>query len=123
MGISGKLAKDLAKKHRVKMPKKRSKYGAVKVTVDGIRFDSKKEASRYVELMAMQNAGMISDLQVQPEYPIFVNGIKVCDYRADFFFRRGVTEYVEDTKGFRTPVYKLKKRLVEAMYGIKICEL
>lgn len=123
MAITGKLAKDLAKKHGVKMPKKRSKYGAVKTTVDGIRFDSKKEAKRYVELMDMQKMGMISDLQLQPSYPIVVNGIEVCEYRADFFFRRGETEYVEDTKGFRTPVYKLKKKLVEAMHGIKIFEV
>ena len=62
----------------------RNKYKAVKTTIDGITFDSKREAKRYTELKILEKAGYITHLELQPEYPITINGIKLCKYIADF---------------------------------------
>lgn len=103
---------------------KPNKYKAIKTTVDGIEFHSKKEAKRYSELKILQQGGAITDLVTQPVYPCKVNGHVVCTYIADFRYwdRLTGTTVVEDTKGMRTDVYKLKKRLVEAIYSITITE-
>ena len=126
----------------------RSKYKAVKTTIDGITFDSKKEAKRYTELKLLEKTGMISHLELQPEYKIIINGVKVCTYRGDFQYftvrredekpyRNSKGELVvqtmtgdpeghilEDVKGFKTPIYRLKKKLVEACYpGTQIVEV
>lgn len=103
----------------------RSKYNAVKVTIDGVTFDSKAEARRYVELKLLEKAGQIIGLVLQPAFTIFVAGVEICEYRADFSYRpigwtRGV---VEDVKGMKTAVYRLKKKMVEAQYGITITEI
>jgi hypothetical protein len=93
--------------------------------VDGIYFDSKREANRYSELKIMEKAGIINSLKLQPEFKCMVNGKKVCTYKADFEYLmvddigpQGQIGYyiVEDVKGFKTPVYRLKKKLVEACY-------
>ena len=60
------------------------KYRAVKTTVDGITFDSKKEAKRYTELKLLEKSGMITHLELQPTYQITVNGVDICKYKADF---------------------------------------
>ena len=114
-----------------------SKYRAVRTTVDGIAFASKKEAKRYAELRLMEKAGEIRDLTRQQSFAIEVNGQKVCGYTADFSYREkqqiaGAPPsgfqgtywplVVEDTKGFKTPVYRLKKKLMKAVYGIEIRE-
>ena len=126
----------------------RSKYKAVKTTVDGITFDSKKEAKRYTELKLLEKAGHITHLELQPEYQITINGAKICKYKADFRYftvraesnersynskgewqtptKTGDKEgqIVEDVKGFKTPIYRLKKKLVEASYpGTQIKEI
>ena len=102
-----------------------TKYRAIKTVVDGITFDSKKEAKRYSELKMMEKAGIIATLRLQPEFKCMVNGKKVCTYKADFEYLMvdeegpdGQIGYyiVEDVKGFKTPVYKLKKKLVEALF-------
>jgi hypothetical protein len=111
----------------------RQKYGAVPTTVDGVRFHSKAEARRYAELKLLERAGEIRELELQPKFPIVAGGrwcLKgrektVCTYIADFRYRRGPKGIlvIEDVKGMRTPVYKLKKKLVEAQYGIEIVEI
>lgn len=104
----------------------RSKYGAEAVVEDGWRFDSKAEAIRYRELLLRGRAGEIADLELQPVFLIVVNGIRIATYRADFAYRdlqAGGAFVVEDVKGVRTPVYRLKKRLVEALHGIVIREI
>ena len=102
-----------------------TKYRAIKTVVDGITFDSKKEAKRYSELKMMEKAGIITTLRLQPEFKCMVKGKKVCTYKADFEYLMvdeegpdGQIGYyiVEDVKGFKTPVYRLKKKLVEACY-------
>ena len=111
----------------------RNKYRAVKTEVDGIMFDSKREAARYVELKEKLDAGIIQDLKLQPKFNCIVKGTKVCTYRADFEYLlvddvgpQGQIGYyvVEDVKGYKTDVYKLKKKLVEALFpGTKINEI
>lgn len=100
----------------------RSKYNAKKTIVDDITFDSGKEASRYGDLMIMQRAGIISNLILQPPFDIVMCGIKCGSYRADFLYVEEGEAVVEDVKGFKTAMYRFKKKLVEAQYGFLIHE-
>lgn len=105
---------------------RRSKYRAVPCVVDGWRFDSQAEGNRYRELVLLGLSGAIDNLELQPTYPLIVNGVLVGTYRADFAYRdlrAGGALVVEDVKGFRTPVYRLKKRMVEALHGVEIREI
>lgn len=103
---------------------RRSKFGAVKTVVDGITFDSKAEARRYETLRAWVRWKLIVDLELQPVYPIIVAGIVVGKYIADFrYYCVNGELIVEDVKGMKTPVYRLKKKLVEAIHGIVITEI
>jgi hypothetical protein len=110
---------------KAEKPKRKHKYGAVPTEVDGIYFPSKLEAKRYAELKMSERAGAIAALELQPRFPIAVNGIAICEMRADFRYRTVPADEVviEDAKGMRTPVYRIKKKLVEALYGIKIIEV
>lgn len=102
----------------------RSKYRAVAVWVDGIRFASRAEARRYGQLMLLQKLGEISGLELQPKFPITIGGTLVCSYVADFAYFDKEKRVIEDVKGMKTPVYRLKKKLVEAMYpGVVIVEV
>jgi hypothetical protein len=108
-----------------------SKFNNVKVEIDGYKFDSKAEAAHYLyTLKPLLESGEISNLKVHPRYPIEVNRIKICTYIADFQYTRVNVQppvgemIVEDVKGYRTEIYKLKKKLVEATYvGLKISEI
>lgn len=102
-----------------------NKYNAVKTTINSITFDSKHEASRYQELLLLQRAGQIQDLQLQVPFTIIVNGKKICKYIADFQYVDVSSGKVvtEDAKGMATQVYKLKRKLVEALYDVKIVEV
>lgn len=104
---------------------KRNKYNNRIVVVNGIKFHSQKEAKRYAELLLLLREGVISDLATQVPYLITVNGKKICRYVADFVYRDLQTHgtVVEDVKGYRTEIYKLKKKLVEAIYDFKITEI
>jgi len=98
-----------------------SKYRAVPTTVDGIRFASKKEARRYQELKILEQAGHIDHLVLQEHFRIEVNGVHICDYRADFsYLEPGCVAVVEDVKGMITPMFKLKQKLMRAVWGIDI---
>ena len=96
------------------MTSKLNKYRAIKTMVDGITFDSKKEASRYVDLCRLQNAGYIAHLRLQPEFPLMVNGTKIGKYVADFSYLRNGERIIEDVKSKATitPVYRLKKKIL-----------
>ena len=102
-----------------------NKYNAKRTVLDGITFDSKAESERYAYLKLRERAGEIARLECQPEYKISVNGTHVCKYKADFrYFEIGAQkQIVEDVKGVITPVYRLKKKLVEAIYHVKIVEV
>lgn len=101
-----------------------SKFGNIPTNVNGHTFHSKKEARRYMDLLALQAAGLIRDLETQPRFRLEVNGVHVCDYLGDFRYfdvPRGQI-VVEDTKGWLTEVYKFKKRLMQAVHGIEVEE-
>lgn len=104
-----------------------NKYGNKKTTVDGITFDSSKEAHRYGELVMMQRAGLISGLERQPKFDLIVNGEKVGKYTADYRYFDHVAGHtiVEDVKSkpTMTAVYRLKKRLMKAIHRIDIKEI
>lgn len=100
----------------------RNKYRAIKTIVDGIKFDSKKEARRYQELKLMEKSGSITNLELQPRYDLKVNLVKCGFYKADFRYFENGKEVVEDVKGMKTPAYNLKKKLIKAIYGIEILE-
>lgn len=87
-------------------------------------FHSKLEGKQYFDLKVQQGLGLIRDLRLQVAFPILINGIKICVYYADFvyFDLAEGCEIVRDAKGFRTKEYRLKKKMVEAYYSIKILE-
>lgn len=101
------------------------KFNAKRTEVDGHKFASKAEARRYSELKLLEKAGQIKDLALQPRYSLVVYGEKVCDYVADFEYRVPGRTFavVEDVKGMRTPIYRLKKKLMRAIHGIEIQEI
>jgi hypothetical protein len=105
------------------------KYGAKATTIDGHTFPSKREAARYAELRLLEKAGEITSLVLQPRFSLHVGNDcavePIGEYRADFSYwdcRRYVT-VVEDAKGFKTPLYRWKKKHVMAQYGIEIKEV
>ncbi len=103
-----------------------SKYKNIETTIDGIRFDSKKEAARYAELKLLEQAGIITDLKCQHRFPLTVNGSNVGSYIADFTYTEKGKLIVEDVKSLvtrRLPVYRLKRRLMDALFGITITEV
>lgn len=108
----------ITKKHK----SKKSKFNAKKTIVDGITFDSAWEAKRYSQLKILEKIGDISNLSLQVKYPIHVNNELICNYIADFVYEHNDSIIVEDAKGFLTPEYKLKKKLMKAIYGIEIFE-
>lgn len=95
----------------------------MKTVVDGRTFDSKREASVYLRLKAEQLAGRISGLRCQVRFPLRVGGIRVATYVADFVLIRQGRREVIDVKGVSTAAYKLKKRLMKALFGIDIIEV
>ena len=98
----------------------RNKFGAVRTTVDGVTFHSKREASYYLDLKRLLQARKITKLELQPCYPIIINGVKVCKVLFDFRYIQNGTEVIIDVKGHDTNLSKLKRKLAEAMYGIKV---
>ena len=107
-----------------------SKYKNKKVVVDNILFDSKKEANYYTKLKILRDAGKISGLRLQEKFilqPSFkLNGktYRAITYVADFVYKDSQGQvHVVDTKGYRTEVYKIKKKLFMKKYGIEIEEI
>lgn len=131
------------------MKSKYNKYSAKKTMVDGIEFDSRKEARRYQQLLLLERAGVIRDLKMQqrfvlipPQYErvetgeYYKTGSKkgipktkeVCVeqsvvYVADFTYMEDEKMVVEDTKGVKTKDYIIKRKLMLYKYGIKIREV
>ena len=102
--------------------KKKSKYSNVKVEFDGFIFDSIKERNRYIELRMLLTAGEVANLRLQVAYELNEGGSHSLKYVADFVYLRNGQEIVEDVKGFRTAVYRKKRRLMLQIYGIEILE-
>lgn len=106
------------------------KYRNKKITIDGITFDSKKEANRWMELKLLERAGEISHLARQVKYELIpsqkIDGKVVeraCSYVADFVYLENGKTVVEDTKGFKTPDYIIKRKLMLQVHGIHIREV
>ena len=108
----------------------RSKYGNRKVTVDGLTFDSAKEAKRWRELCLLERAGTISALRRQVKYKLLPSqrvGGKVVErpvtYIADFVYTEDGQTVVEDAKGVRTKEYIIKRKLMLYIHGIQVKEV
>ena len=122
------------------------KYNNKKVMVDGIKFDSKKEAKRYQELKMLERAGIIENLQRQVKYvlipaqyepsdEVYTKGKekgklkkgrlieRECAYYADFVYCHNGKTIVEDTKGMKTPEYIIKRKLMLYIHDIRIKEI
>ena len=97
-----------------------TKYKSIKTTVDGITFASKREAHYYLIYKRFLEVGAIKDLQLQPKFPFIYNGKKMFTYIADFSYVDEFGTHIIDVKGVETPIFRLKKKLIEAQYGIKI---
>lgn len=106
--------------------KKPAKYRNKRVKVDNITFDSKAEAARYGHLRMLERAGHIEALKIHPAYDLHDRtGAKVGRYISDFEYwckQRGCL-VVEDVKGVRTAVYRMKKRHFESEYRTRIEEI
>lgn len=112
-----------AAQYRQTKPKK-SKYGNVKVMLDGIAFDSKAEAKYYSNLKIRERAGEVGGVELQRSFAILgPKGELVCTYRSDFCFidhsQDGRFRCV-DVKGFETPEFKLKRKLMKAFLQIDV---
>ena len=130
----------------------KEKYQNKKVTVDGILFDSRKEANRYCELKMLEKAGRITDLDLQKVFvlipaqfeesgEVYTRGKnagqpkrgrcleQAVTYRADFYYKENGEEVVEDVKGYRDPAsgsyarYTIKRKLMLYIHGIRIKEI
>lgn len=99
-----------------------NKYRNKPTSIEGMRFASRKEAKRYQELCILQSIGEISKLQTQVTFPLVVNNELICKYRADFVYDEKGKRIVEDSKGFKTPEYKIKAKLMKACLGIEVME-
>lgn len=108
-----------------------SKYRNKKTEVNGIKFDSKKEAERYSFLLHWLNVGLITNLKLQPEFTLQEafktpegENVKAIRYRADFsYITKEGKPIVEDVKGVKTDVYKMKYKMMLDRFGITVKEV
>ena len=104
------------------------KYGNKKTVVDGIKFDSKKEAARYCELKMLEKSGYIQNLELQKKFSLIPTQkslgktLSLVSYYADFAYIQNGLQVVEDAKGMRTESYILKKKMMKFILGIDILE-
>lgn len=122
----------------------RNKYKAIKTTVNGIEFDSRKEARRYQDLLLLQRAGVIKKLEMQVKFVLIPTQYEItirygkkgqrlkdkqkllekeCSYIADFVYEENGKKVVEDTKGVKTKDYIIKRKLMLHVHGIRIREV
>lgn len=104
----------------------RRKYGNRITELDGFKFASAKESRRYATLKLLERAGHVTDLQVQPVFPIVINGQHVCKVIPDFAYVENGKRVVEDVKSEITrqdKVYRLKAKLMKAVHGIEVVEV
>lgn len=125
---------------------KKSKYHSIATCIDGISFDSRKEARRYRELKLLEKAGRISNLEMQVPFELIPAQYEECDevytkgahkgerkrgaciekavtYKADFMYIEDGKIVAEDTKGFKTKDYIIKRKLLLYVHGIRIKEI
>lgn len=97
-----------------------SKYKNVKCEYDGKKFDSLKEMRHYAYLKSLEKRGVITDLQLQTKLDFKIDGKKIFTYKPDFEYNDEFGHHIVDVKGVKTPVFKLKKKLIEAQYNTEI---
>lgn len=107
------------------MPTKYKVSPVVERTIDGIVFASKREAARYAQLKLAEKAGFIKNLELQPAYPVQINGEHYCTYTPDFRYIESETgkqiiEEVKSTGTMREAAYRLRKKAAELYYGIEV---
>lgn len=107
-----------------------SKYYNKPVDYDGHHFDSKAERDRYIELKLMENMGVIQGLEMQKKYVLqekgkYPSGKRYAEisYVADFVYQYEGKTVVEDVKGYKTDIYRMKKKLMAGVYGIEVQEV
>lgn len=108
--------------------KRKHKYGAIRTQVEGIWFDSAKEAGWYVKLLQMEQAGLIKDLRLQVPYVLIEPKAdeRGCKYVADFCYIENGLQVVADVKSSatrKTRGYVIKRKLMLSVHNIKIKEL
>lgn len=129
--IKSQTIKNMPQKEKPIVGKPRSKYGNQKTEVNGVKYDSKKEAKRAEQLELQQRLGIISDLErqkkyvLQPSFKFLGKTIREISYVADFVYKENGELVVEDVKSpaSRTPVYLLKKKMMMYVHGIEIREV
>lgn len=99
------------------------KFGNEPTVVDGVLFDSKLESKRYGELKLLKMAGQITDLEIHKSWFLHVHGVRIGYYESDFSYLEGGKQVIEDCKGVPTPLYRWKKKHLEAEYRIQIREI
>lgn len=92
------------------------KMKATKVICYGERFDSLGEARRYSKLVMLQKMKIIYGLELQPTFKMSHQGKFICSYKADFHYYYGDNFIVEDVKGYKTPIFNLKRKMMAAFY-------
>lgn len=113
-------------KQKLQLQDKKNKYNADKIVLDGHKFDSKFEAEHYASLKLLERAGVIHNLILQPRFLLQESFMyqghreRKIEYVADFQYELDGQTIVEDTKGFRTETYKLKRKLFLYKYGDKV---
>lgn len=126
-GLSNKVIPSQEEK-----PKKVSKYRNEKVEINGVKYDSKKEAKRSAELETQQKLGIISGLErqvkfvLQPSFKFAGHTIREIAYVADFVYMENGGKVVEDVKSpitRKNPIYKLKKKMMMYVHGIEVREV
>lgn len=103
-------------------PKKKSLYGNKIVVNEHGKFDSGEEYRRFLTLRLLERSGEIQNLRRQVRYSLDAGGIHISVYVADFVYAKGGVDVVEDSKGFITPEYRQKRRLMKEILGIEILE-
>ena len=107
------------------MPTKYKVSPVVERTIDGIVFASKREAARYAQLKLAEKAGFLKNLELQPSYPVEINGEHYCTYTPDFRYIEAQTgkqiiEEVKSTGTMKDAAYRLRKKAAELFHGIEV---
>jgi len=97
---------------------RRHKFGAIPTVVEGIRFASKKEAKRWAELKLLERAGEIKNLKRQVRYKLTMETVYVADF--EYEWKNGGGKVTEDSKGFATPLFRRKAKLMKQQHGVEV---
>jgi hypothetical protein len=95
---------------------RRQKFGNKRVVIDGIKFISTGEGNRYLELKQYQQLGLITELELQPNFKIIIDGVFIGTYVADFKYKVKNKWIIEDFKGAETLLFKWKFKLAKVLY-------